>query len=85
MDTEKCLITAINFGIITCSENIEAFHYGAPTATDLDGVDLRAEVVLLDRNITIRANQSNDFWGCRIIVSDWLDTTSSFGFLMRNG
>ena len=79
MDAEKCVIEAINGGYITCEDEIEAFHYGesAPTYeedSNLDGVDMRAEVVLLDRNITIRANSSGDFWGCRIVVADWLDT-----------
>ena len=44
---------------------------------------MRAEVVLLSRNITIRANNANDDWGCRIIVSDFLDTES--GFELREG
>ena len=73
MDTEKCVIESITGGTITCEDDIEAFHFGASSSTNLDGVDIRAEVVLLDRDIKIRAEKDDD-WGCRIIVADWLDT-----------
>ena len=88
MDTEKCVIDAraANSGIITCIDDIEHFHYGDTNPTDLDGIDLRSEVVLLDRNITIKAADPV-FMGCRIHVANWIDTgfITSLGIQMRQG
>jgi hypothetical protein len=58
MDFDYCEITAYESGKITCKEDLAGFHYGASSSSFNDfGVDMRAEVMLLDRNIMIKGNE----------------------------
>ena len=80
MDTELCTIFAISGNTITCETTLANFHYGNSESTELfSGVDMRAEVSLLTRNVRIIPSQevdplTNEVWGCRILVADFIDT-----------
>ena len=82
MDFDYCKITAINNGSgkVTCEEDLMGYHYGALVSSEADyGVDMRAEVFLLDRNIKIQASTDDignilgEVWGCRVLVADFYE------------
>ena len=79
-DTELCTIFSISGNTITCETTLSNFHYGNSESTEIDfGFDMRAEVSLLTRNVRIIPSQevnsfTNDVWGCRILVADFIDT-----------
>lgn len=59
------------------------FHFGAEDSTEDEyGVDMRAEIALLSRNIEITASQDDinsvlrEPWGCRVLVSDFLESNA---------
>jgi hypothetical protein len=59
MDLDICEIESIRAvsGEITCKDELDGFHYGDFSSTTEDyGVDMRAEVTLLRRNIEINAS-----------------------------
>ena len=62
-------------GIITLHEPLEFYHWGnyKSTAEDFNGADMRAEIVLLSRNIKIEG-EDNDGWGGQILVTDKFET-----------
>jgi len=56
------------------------YHFGTGSSTKLDyGVDMRGEVVLLNRNIMISGTEEDD-WGCQVFTTDIID-----GATFRNG
>ena len=65
---------------------LRLYHWGqnVSTANDYNGVDLRAEVILLTRNILI-AGEDVKSWGARILTSDAVELDASGGIKMRNG
>ena len=74
-DFDICEIETYNqrSGVVTCKENLKGFHYGASSSTETQwGVDMRAEVVLLNRNVKIRASTEDtnpltgEVHGCRV-------------------
>jgi len=58
-------------GKILLNEPLEYYHWGASESTGekYNGVDIRGEVVLLSRNIVIRATPEDD-WGCQFLTAD---------------
>ena len=91
MDTkaiEYCEIEAVSGTHVTCrGDPFEYFHFGQGSTTggSYEGVDMRSEVVVLDRSITIVAETDyfnepgytgpdSEYWGCRVLVADWMDT-----------
>jgi hypothetical protein len=59
MDLDHCVIAEYvpRSGRLTCEEPLKGFHYGAGASTfEKYGVDMRAEVALLERNIEINAS-----------------------------
>ena len=82
MDKDTCVIASYqpSSGIVTCQEKLKGFHYGDSESTVGEyGVDLRAEVALLSRDIEVRAS-TDDLgpilrkpWGCRVLVSDFFE------------
>ena len=94
MDLDHCVIKSydVGSGVIECEDKLEGFHFGADDSTEEDyGVDMRAEVALLERNIEIRASTNDigtlldEVWGCRILVSDFLDVSGAGTFRYRTG
>jgi hypothetical protein len=101
--TECCDVDGVSGNLVTCSDNeFKRFHYGASissagtSGTEWGGIDMRAEVAVLTRFITIRAetrymlipgytghDEEGDPWGCRVLVSDWWDTGA--GLAQRKG
>lgn len=86
MDKDTCTIAnyVFNTGEITCTENLTGFHFGDEISTEKEwGVDMRAEVALLSRNIEINASQDDishtlrEPWGCRILVSDFIESNAA--------
>lgn len=82
MDFDYCKIQSYNFGTgeIECEETLDGYHFGAGLSTFADyEVDMRAEVMLLERNVKIRASTDDigpilkEMWGCRILVSDFFE------------
>lgn len=73
-------------GIVTLDEDVEYFHFGDEdsTASDYNGLDMRSEVLLLTRSITIDASTDDigyalkDVWGCRVLVADFYERDWSF-------
>ena len=93
--TEFCEIDNVSGNLVECKNphgsttqfEFRRFHFGQSTSTGplWEGIDMRAEVAVLDRWITIRAEtdymsdagytgHDEEPWGCRILVSDWFDT-----------
>lgn len=59
MDLDHCVIDSYlpGSGMLTCTEPLKGFHFGASMSTvDTYGVDMRAEVSLLERNVEINAS-----------------------------
>ena len=86
MDFDYCKIKAFEAGSgkITCEEKLKGYHFGASKSTETDwGVDMRAEVFILDRNIKIQPNANehttslSETWGCRIMVADFFKPTTT--------
>jgi hypothetical protein len=86
MDLDHCVIASYlpGSGMLTCTEALKGFHYGARTSTAGEyGVDMRAEVTLLERNVEINASTDDigyvlgEPWGCRILVSDFFEADLS--------
>ena len=83
MDTDVCTIKTYTpgSGVVECEETLMGFHYGASESNvPKYGVDMRAEVALLTRNIVITASQGDmshilqEPWQCRILVSDFFES-----------
>ena len=54
MDYDECTIVEYDavLGEVTCNNTFAGYHYGAYQSTDGDyGVDMRAEIWLMNRNI----------------------------------
>jgi hypothetical protein len=66
-ETDEAVITAYDAssGEVTLDSALRFQHYGAATSTasSYSGVDIRAEVAVLTRNILIKA-QDIENWGC---------------------
>lgn len=87
MDFDICKIKSHvpGDGAIECEEDLDGYHFGAfkPTTKDF-GVDMRAEVMLLERNVKIRASTDDigeiikDVWGCRILVADFFEPNRKY-------
>ena len=68
-------------GEATLEGKLSFYHWGAVSSTEPTyGVDLRAEVLLLSRNIRIQGDTTSNKWGCSILTSDFPD-----GDYYRNG
>ena len=89
-----CEANTVSGGLVTCKADLEHFAFGAgsSTAGDWGGVDMRAEVAILDRSITIMAETDyigqtdytgssidSEPWGCRVLVADWIDNGHDLG------
>ena len=82
MDFDYCKIESYNSGsgLVKCEEELEGYHYGAGSSSEDDyGVDMRAEVFVLERNIKIQASTDDigsiikEAWGGRILVADFFE------------
>lgn len=85
MDTDICTIKSYQpgSGVLECEEMLMGFHFGADESTEAKyGVDMRAEVALLSRNVKITASQGDmnhilqEPWQCRILVSDFFESNA---------
>ena len=59
MDTDICEIESYNSleGIIICKNALQGYHFGDDLSTESEyGVDMRAEVALLTRNVEVTAS-----------------------------
>ena len=75
-DTDYVIVTAYynNTGMTTLDRPLSAYHYGDPVSNaKIYGVDMRAEVQILSRNIRIRGDTLSNSWGCSILTSDFPD------------
>ena len=64
-------------GILTLTEGMPNYHFGKPQAEvelTYDGLDVRGEVLLLDRNIKL-VGTDTDNWGCQFVTTDVLITS----------
>jgi hypothetical protein len=61
-------------GVATLDRPLNFYHFGQATSTgpNYSGVDMRAEVLMLSRNIKIAGNDS-EAWGCQVVTSDFLE------------
>jgi len=61
-------------GIVTFTEKLKFYHWGAPTSTaaKYNGIDMRGEVIMLSRNVKIVGNDTGE-WGGQVVVSDTLE------------
>ncbi|TNV88229.1 hypothetical protein FGO68_gene13028 [Halteria grandinella] len=64
-------------GKVTLTEPLSHYHFGQAESTvdDFSGVELRSEVVLLNRNIQIK-NHIDNKYGCHMVVSDYYDSAT---------
>jgi hypothetical protein len=64
----------ISTGETILDRKLSYYHWGAESSTvPTYGVDLRAEVLLLSRNIRIQGDTTSNSWGCSILTSDFPD------------
>ena len=87
MDTDICEIksTVPSMGIIICKEKLQGYHYGDYISSENEfGVDMRAEIALLTRNVEIKASFENAIghtaqepWGCRVLVADFFENNAA--------
>jgi hypothetical protein len=72
-------------GKVTLGGSLKYYHWGQDQSTgpEYNGVDMRAEVLLLTRNIVI-AGEDVESWGCNIVTSDIVepDLTMRYGQLI---
>ena len=82
MDFDYCVIQSYDIGTgkIECEDELDGYHFGAFESTVDDyQVDMRAEVMLIERNVKIRASTDDigpilkEMWGCRVLVSDFFE------------
>ena len=72
-------IVSYEGGLITLDEPLNFYHWGAAESTEADynGVDMRGEVILLNRNIKIQG-EDVDGWGGQVFVSDYFETDGTW-------
>jgi hypothetical protein len=60
-------------GEIKLGSAVKFYHYGEyeSTASRYDGIDIRAEVILLTRNVKV-VGSNEEAWGATILASDAL-------------
>jgi len=85
MDFDYCKILTIESGAgkVKCEAELDGFHFGALDSSETDwGVDMRAEIFIMDRNIKIQASTDDprspglsEAWGARILVADFFEPT----------
>lgn len=63
-------------GKLTVTEPFEFYHNGGDSSFDKYGVDMRAEVINLTRNVRVVGDDVND-WGCTILNSDRVEADRS--------
>lgn len=82
MDTDMATIESYDpfTGDLVLVDEVKGYHFGARASTFEDyGVDMRAEVAMMDRNVKIDASTDDinnilkESWGCRILVSDFFE------------
>jgi hypothetical protein len=68
-------------GYLKLTEPLPNYHYGASqsTAGDYNGVDIRGEVLLLDRKIKLIGTDTDD-WGCQFVTTNVLISTDPLEF-----
>lgn len=59
-------------GELVLTAPLEYYHFGAPTSTgpNYQGLDMRGEVILLNRNILIRGDKTQNDWQAQFVTSD---------------
>jgi hypothetical protein len=86
MDYDECTITSYDAGtgVAKCAKALKGYHYGAGSSSAADyGVDMRAEVWLMDRNVKIQASLDEighvlqEPWGCQVLVADFREPTDT--------
>lgn len=86
MDYDECTITSYDAGtgVAKCAKALKGYHYGAGSSSTADyGVDMRAEVWLMDRNVKIQASLDEighvlqEPWGCQVLVADFREPTDT--------
>lgn len=70
-------------GVVTLEEPMKGYHFGAyaSTAEQYSGIDMRGEVMLLNRDIMITASTDASSttlahpqpWPCRVLVADFFE------------
>jgi hypothetical protein len=61
-------------GIVNLDRKLTYQHFGQSTSTaSTYGIDMRAEVILLSRNIQIIGDTSDNNWGCTVVTLDNFD------------
>lgn len=91
-ETVQVLNYTAESGVAYLQQNMSGYHFGAAksTAGDYSGIDMRAEVMLLSRDINITASTDANSttlahpnpWGCRVLVSDFFEPSN---FVYRKG
>jgi len=65
-----------NTGEVKLDRKLSHYHWGQDESTvSTHDIDMRAEVLLLTRNVKIYGSVSSDNWGCSILTSDYSDGT----------
>jgi len=72
-------IAEVTGGRITFTNSLKFYHYGDgdSTASDLNGVDIRGEVILITRNIKI-IGEDNDGWGGQVLATDLFESDGTW-------
>ena len=65
-----------NSGYADLEAPLQFYHWGAygPDKKTFDGVDIRAEVLMLSSNVKVTSEDSGDGWGCAIVTSDFRES-----------
>ena len=85
INSETVVLTDYNAGtgVALLASALTGYHFGAAESTgaSYSGIDMRAEVMLLSRDVSITASTDEasktlshpEPWGCRVIVSDFFE------------
>lgn len=72
-------------GAVTLNTSLSYYHWGAAESTGnlYNGVDIRGEVILLNRNVKIQG-EDIESWGAQIVTSDTIeaDMTMRYGSMV---
>ena len=97
-ETVQVLEYSANTGVAKLQQKLSGYHFGASESTgaSYSGIDMRAEVMLLSRDINITASTDEESrtlahpepWPCRVLVSDFFEpydlTYRKGSFVMDN-
>ena len=76
---DYAIVLEYKAGLVKLDRMLKYYHWGdgESTARDYNGVDMRGEVILLNRNIRVQG-EDVDGWGGQLLVTDYFETSGKW-------